>query len=279
MASKGHIELRGVRKTFGDCLALQDISLSVQRGSIHAIVGENGAGKSTAMKVLYGQVQPDKGQILVDGREVRWQSSADAIQSGFGMVHQHFMLAGSHDAVENVMLANGGPVHGTLDYQGTRSRLKKLMAEFQLEVRLDREVRELSVGEQQRIEILKLLYRESDVLILDEPTAVLAPSEIVALFQTLRGMAKEGKTVIIITHKLKEVLAVASRATVFRSGLVTGELDLVGATVQGLASMMMGREVSIGPQAAREPARPAVVLELPGLAHGDVLKCSCLSCD
>lgn len=262
MESKGHIELRGVRKAFGDCVALHDISLHVARGTIHAIVGENGAGKSTAMKVLYGQYPADEGHILVDGKEVRWHSPAAAIKSGFGMVHQHFMLAGSHDAVENVLLAAGGPAWGTLDYRGARARLEKLMSEFHMEVRLDRPVRELSVGEQQRIEILKLLYRDSDVLILDEPTAVLAPGEIDSLFQTLRGMADRGKTVLIITHKLKEVLRAASRVTVFRAGRVTGERSLEGATVEALAAMMVGHEFSFEQTAAREPVRPEVVLEL-----------------
>jgi ABC-type uncharacterized transport system ATPase subunit len=256
------IELRGVRKAFGDCIALHDISLSVSRGTIHAIVGENGAGKSTAMKVLYGQYHPDQGEILIDGKPVRWHSPGDAIAAGFGMVHQHFMLAACHDAVENVLLSAGGPAFGILDHAGARARLEKLMKDFHLEVRLDVPVGQLSVGEQQRIEILKLLYRDSEVLILDEPTAVLAPGEIDALFATLRGMAAKGKTVLIITHKLKEVIAVASRVTVFRAGRVTGERSLEGATVGELASMMVGREVAFDDKSERAPARAQVVLEL-----------------
>ncbi|MGZ3704056.1 MAG: ABC transporter ATP-binding protein, partial [Bdellovibrionota bacterium] len=263
MASKAaQIELRGIRKTFGDCIALSDISLSIIRGSIHAIVGENGAGKSTAMKVLYGQYQPDAGQIFVDGKHVHWNSSADAIAAGFGMVHQHFMLAGSHDAVDNVLLAAGGSAFSRLDHAGAKARLEKLMHDFQMVVRLDVPVERLSVGEQQRIEILKLLYRDSEILILDEPTAVLAPGEIEALFATLRGMAAKGKTVLIITHKLKEVIALASRVTVFRAGRVTGERELSGATVGELASMMVGREVSFEDKSVRSPPRSELALEL-----------------
>ena len=262
MASSGAptIELRGIRKTFGDCIALHDISLSITRGTIHAIVGENGAGKSTAMKVLYGQIQPDDGEIRFDGRPMKWHSSADAIAAGLGMVHQHFMLAGSHDAVENVLLAAGGSAFGLLDYHGARARLESLMHEFHMEVRLDKAVSRLSVGEQQRIEILKLLYRDSEILILDEPTAVLAPGEIEALFATLRGMAARGKTILIITHKLKEVLALATRVTVFRAGRVTGERELIGATVHELAAMMVGREVSFDDKSERAPPRPELVL-------------------
>ena len=258
----GKIELRGVRKAFGDCVALQDISFEVKRGTIHAIVGENGAGKSTAMKVLYGQYEPDQGEILLDGKTVRWGTPADAIAAGFGMVHQHFMLAASHDAVDNVLLSAGGSAFEWLGRARARERIRQLMKDFHLEVRLDLAVQDLSVGEQQRIEILKLLYRDSHVMILDEPTAVLAPSEIEALFATLRGMAKQGKTVLIITHKLKEVIAVASEVTVFRAGRVTGQRSLEGATVKELAAMMVGREIALDDKSVRAPARPEVVLEL-----------------
>ncbi len=256
------IELRGLRKAFGDCLAIEDISLSVARGSIHAIVGENGAGKSTAMKILYGQYPADRGEILLDGQPAQWRSSADAIAAGLGMVHQHFMLAACHTAVENVLLAAGGPAFGPLGISAARARLQKLMRDFHLEVRLDVPVSELSVGEQQRVEILKLLYRDSDILILDEPTAVLAPGEIESLFQTLRGMAKSGKTILIITHKLKEVIALADRVTVFRAGRVTGERLVAGATIHELAALMVGREVSFEVGGERPPVRSEIILEL-----------------
>jgi ABC-type uncharacterized transport system ATPase subunit len=254
------IELRSIAKAFGDCVALADASLSVRKGSIHAIVGENGAGKSTAMKVLYGQYRADTGEIRVDGQLKDWGSPADSIAAGFGMVHQHFMLAGCHNAVENVLLAAGGAC--LLPFSEARARLEALMREFRMEVRLDLPVEELSVGEQQRVEILKLLYRDSSILILDEPTAVLAPGEIEALFATLKGMAARGKTVLIITHKLKEVLALADEVTVFRAGRVTGSRPVAGATVQELANLMVGREVNFGGEGARPAASMEAVLEL-----------------
>lgn len=254
------LELRSVRKAFGDCVALADASLAVRKGTIHAIVGENGAGKSTAMKVLYGQYHPDVGEILVGGERKRWHSPADSIAAGFGMVHQHFMLAGCHDAVENILLAAGGGM--VLPFAQARARIEKLMKEFHMEVRLGVPVEQLSVGEQQRVEILKLLYRDSSILILDEPTAVLAPGEIEALFSTLRGMAKQGKTILIITHKLKEVLALADEVTVFRAGRVTGSRPVAGATVQQLAQLMVGREVSFETKGSRPDAKKEVVLEL-----------------
>lgn len=257
-----HVELRGLRKAFGDCVANDHVSLSVGRGTIHAIVGENGAGKSTAMKMLYGQYEPDAGEIFVEGKARRWRSSADAIAAGLGMVHQHFMLAGRHDAVDNVLLAAGGDALGLLGRAEATARLEALMREFRMEVRLGVPVQDLSVGEQQRIEILKLLYQDSAVLILDEPTAVLAPGEIEALFATLRGMAAQGKTILIITHKLKEVIALAHRVTVFRAGRVVAEREVAGATVPELAHLMVGREVAMHAGDAREPARPEVVLEL-----------------
>lgn len=256
------LELRSIRKEFGDCVALADASLAVRKGSIHAIVGENGAGKSTAMKVLYGQYRPDEGEILVGGEKKQWHSPADSIAAGFGMVHQHFMLAGCHNAVENILLAAGGGL--VLPFSEARARIEKLMAEFQMQVRLDLPVDQLSVGEQQRVEILKLLYRDSDILILDEPTAVLAPGEIDAIFATLRGMARQGKTILIITHKLKEVLALAHDVTVFRAGRVTGSRPVAGATVQELAQLMVGREVNFAGGGARPEPKKELVLELQG---------------
>jgi len=256
------LELQGIRKSFGDCLAIADVSLSVEHGSIHAIVGENGAGKSTAMKILYGQYSGDAGRILVNGEEKRWNSSADSIAAGFGMVHQHFMLAGCHNAVENVLLAAGGSPYGLLPFKEARARLESLMREFQMEVRLDVNVDFLSVGEQQRVEILKLLYRDSEVLILDEPTAVLAPGEIEALFATLRGMAKRGKTILIITHKLKEVIALADHVTIFRAGKVTGSRKVAGTTVPELAAMMVGHEVNFSSREERPGVKAELVLEL-----------------
>lgn len=261
-SSSPFLELRGIRKVFGDCVAIDEVSLGVAKGTIHAIVGENGAGKSTAMKILYGQYPGDAGEILVGGQRKSWRSPADSIAAGFGMVHQHFMLAGCHDAVENILLAAGGSAFGVLSRRAATARIESLMREFHMEVRLAVPVDELSVGEQQRVEILKLLYRDSSVLILDEPTAVLAPGEIDALFATLRGMAKRGKTILIITHKLKEVLALADWVTVFRAGRVTGSRSVAGTSVPELAAMMVGREVDLTGSASRPATRSELVLEL-----------------
>lgn len=261
-SSSFELELRGIRKTFGDCVAVENVSLSVKKGEIHAVVGENGAGKSTAMKILYGQYSPDQGEIFIRGKQVQWRSSADAIAAGIGMVHQHFMLAGPHSAVDNVLLTAGGSAFGLLPRKDARARLESLMQKFHLQVNLDLPVEKLSVGEQQRVEILKLLYCDSEILILDEPTAVLAPVEIEALFATLRDMAASGKTILVITHKLKEVLALADQVTVFRAGKVIGTRQVAGITVGELAAMMIGRELKAGEEEARPPAKPEIVLEV-----------------
>jgi simple sugar transport system ATP-binding protein len=266
------VELRGIRKAFGGALALDDVSLSARGGSIHALVGENGAGKSTAMKILYGQVQADSGEILLDGRPARWRSPAQAIAAGLGMVHQHFMLAGSHNAVENVLLAAGGSPFGLLGISAARERLRGLMRELRMEVRLDLPVEELSVGEQQRLEILKLVYRDSRILILDEPTAVLAPAEVDGLFAALRGLASGGKTILLITHKLKEVLGHADRVTVLRAGRITGTREVRGATIGELASLMVGRELSFAAGESRPAPRPELVLELQNVVPAKPLR-------
>jgi general nucleoside transport system ATP-binding protein len=258
------VELRGIRKTFGPLVANDAVSFSVKRGSIHAVVGENGAGKSTAMKVLYGQYKPDGGEIFIGGKSCRWRHSGEAIRAGLGMVHQHFMLAGSHTAVENVLLASESSSLGLLPVEKARARLENLMREFQMEVRLDLPVCELSVGEQQRVEILKLLYRDSGILILDEPTAVLAPGEIGALFSTLRGMAERGKTILIITHKLKEVMALAHEVTVFRAGRVVGRRAVAETSVAQLAELMVGRQLDFGTGGRRAAPGNQPVLELKG---------------
>lgn len=242
MANASHVELRGVRKHFGPVLANDGVSLAVRKGSIHAIVGENGAGKSTAMKILYGQYSPDVGEILVGGVARHWRSPADAIDAGLGMVHQHFMLAETHSALDNILLGTHRFAFSRPGRAAGRERLEKLMTEYGLAVDLDRPVGELPVGLQQRVEILKLLFRDSEVLILDEPTAVLAPGEIEALFRILRTLAAAGKTILVITHKLKEVMALAERVTIFRAGRVVGEREIAATTASALASVMIGRE-------------------------------------
>ena len=255
-----HVELRGIAKSFGAVRANEGVTLAVRRGSIHAIVGENGAGKSTAMKMLYGQYRPDAGQIFVGGEERHWRSPADAIAAGVGMVHQHFMLAETHSALDNIILGQHAHAVMALGKEPARRRLREIMRAYGLEVDLDAPVGELPVGVQQRIEILKLLYQNSEVLILDEPTAVLAPAEIDGLFRILREMAAAGKTILIITHKLKEVLALAERATIFRAGRVVEDRELSGVSVQALASAMVGRELNLSAEFPRAARREEVVL-------------------
>jgi general nucleoside transport system ATP-binding protein len=270
------IELRGISKRFGELQANADISLSAARGSVHAIVGENGAGKSTAMKMLYGLYQPDSGEVLVDGvawggRGHKWRSPSDAIACGIGMVHQHFMLAEPYSALENVVLGAETAVAGTrflpralrpIDFSGARERLKQMSARYGLHVDWDKPVDELPVGVQQRIEILKLLYREARVLILDEPTAVLTPQETEGLFDNLRKLKAQGKTILIITHKLKEVMALADDVTVFRAGRVTASLRTAETSPSQLADKMVGRKVNLEVQAPDQPPLGDVALEL-----------------
>jgi simple sugar transport system ATP-binding protein len=248
------VELRGIAKAFGAVQANAGIDLRVQKGSIHAVIGENGAGKSTAMKMLYGIYRPDAGQIFVNGVERSWNSPRDAILAGVGMVHQHFMLAEPETALENVLLEGAPsspkwnwlpPLLRPLQRQTARSRLRALAKNYHLEVDWDARVETLPVGVQQRIEILKLLYHDASILILDEPTAVLTPLETQQLFANLRTLASEGKTILIITHKLKEVMSVADRVTVFRAGRVIGHREVAQTSVEELAALMVGRNVNL----------------------------------
>jgi ABC-type uncharacterized transport system ATPase subunit len=273
------VELQGLAKRFGSCIANSDISLRAEKGTIHAIVGENGAGKSTAMKMLYGLYPPDSGEILVDGKpwggRKRWKSPSDAIACGIGMVHQHFMLADPYSALENVVLG-AESAHGAwsrlprpfrpVDFAGARAKLERLSSAYGFAVDWDAPIERLPVGVQQRIEILKLLYREASVLILDEPTAVLTPQETVELFANLRKLAAEGKTILIITHKLKEVMAIADRVTVFRAGKVVGDVLKSETSPAGLANMMVGRKVALTVESPPAPALGKPVLELKGVS-------------
>ncbi|MCM2324382.1 MAG: ABC transporter ATP-binding protein [Oligoflexia bacterium] len=265
------VELRGLQKRFGKVQANEDIHLRVRRGSIHAIIGENGAGKSTAMKMLYGMYRPDAGEIRVHGEQRSWASPSEAIAAGIGMVHQHFMLAGPYNAVENIVAGaeTSEPrwrwlprAFRPVDATGARARLEKLARQYGLEMNFDAPVEELAVGVQQRIEILKLLYRDASILILDEPTAVLTPQETEELFVNLRKLCAEGKTVLIITHKLKEVMAIADHVTVFRAGKVVGDIPRAGTSVEELASMMVGRKVNLTAAPPPPPERGEAVLDV-----------------
>ena len=265
------VSLRGINKRFGAVQANQAVDLTVPKGTIHGIVGENGAGKSTLMSILYGFYQADSGDISIDGRPVQIRGSHDAIACGVGMVHQHFMLVDNLSALDNVML--GAEPHWRLDTARrlVRRKLEPLMAESGLKVDLDARVDELPVGERQRLEILKTLYRGAHILILDEPTAVLTPAETEALFHTLRGLRARGTTVLLITHKLKEIMALCDHVTVMRGGAVVLDTAISDTSIDGLAEAMVGRHVNLGRRdaAARRPG-PAL-LEAKGLSLRDEL--------
>ena len=237
------IELAGITKRFPGVLANDRISLAVEPGEIHALVGENGAGKSTLMKILYGLYQPDEGSISIRGRPATLDSPRRAIELGIGMVHQHFMLIPVFSVTENVVLGMEPAHAGRLDLAQARTRIQALADQYGLTVDPDAEVGTLSVGEQQRVEIIKVLYRGAEVLILDEPTAVLTPHEADDLFANLKRLRAEGKTIVFISHILEEVLAIADRITVLRRGRTVGTLAARDATKAQIAELMVGRPV------------------------------------
>jgi general nucleoside transport system ATP-binding protein len=238
------LEVRGVTKTFPGVVANQDISLTVGTGEVVCLLGENGAGKSTLMNTVFGLYQPDAGEILLRGEPVRFASSAEAIAAGIGMVHQHFQLIPTFTVTENVVLGNEPRRGPMLDLEGARDQIHALSQRYHLDIDPDALVGELSVGEQQRVELIKALFRHAEILILDEPTAVLTPGEVDDFFAVVRSLVEQGKSIIFITHKLREVLAVADRIVVLRGGKVVGEADPKEATQQTLATLMVGRDVS-----------------------------------
>jgi len=258
------VELRGITKRFPGVVANRDIEISVRQGSVHAIVGENGAGKSTLMKILYGMERPDEGSILVGGQEVTFSSPADAINAGVGMVHQHFMLADNLTVLENVVLGREPTRSGVLDLRTARRRIKEISERYGLDIQPDRLVEELGVGDRQRIEILKVLYRGAKVLILDEPTAVLVPQEVDELFDNLRELRAEGHTVIFISHKLDEVLRVADSITVIRRGTTVATVEPRAVTSRQLAELMVGGELP-SPETRDSTVTSDVALEVSGL--------------
>lgn len=235
------VEFKGISKYFGEVRANSDISFAVAKGSIHAIVGENGAGKSTAMKILFGMYRPDSGEILIDGHTVEFDSPIDAMAAKVGMVHQHFMLAEPYTALDNILLQQKGSAFSLLPRKEQAQRINDIASRYGFHVDLNAKVEDLSVGEQQRIEILKILSQDSDILILDEPTAVLTPQEVQDLFANLRKLKAEGKTILIITHKLKEVMALSDAVTVFRSGRMVESKKTTDTSVENLAALMVGR--------------------------------------
>jgi simple sugar transport system ATP-binding protein len=264
------IELRGISKWFGEVHANRDVTLTIRAGTIHGIVGENGAGKSTLMGILYGYHLPDRGEILVRGRRANIRSSQGALAAGIGMVHQHFMLVEPFTVVENVLLGVEGGFLLKAGLARARAELGRLGREYHLDVDLDARVGNLGVGERQRVEILKALYRGADVLILDEPTAVLTPQEADHLFRILRALRAEGKTVVLITHKLREIREVTDVVTVMRQGRVVATLPTSGTTAEQLAELMVGRRVTL--RVDKAPAHPGeAVLEVTNLVIRDAL--------
>jgi simple sugar transport system ATP-binding protein len=259
------LELDGITKGFPGVLANDHISFTLEPGEIHALLGENGAGKTTLMNILYGLYHPDEGRILVRGQEVAIASPDQAIRLGIGMVHQHFMLVPPFTVTENVMLGEEALQGGVfLDRSKVAERIRGISNQYGLLVDPEAYVKDLSVGAQQRVEIIKILYRKANILILDEPTAVLTPEEVEDLFKVIRGLVRSGVSVIFISHKLKEVMAIADRITVLRDGRVVGTTRPAETSSAALARMMVGREVIL--TVHKKPAEPGpVVLEVDGL--------------
>jgi len=249
------LELRGITKSFPGVLANDHINLTLEKGEIHALLGENGAGKTTLMNILYGLYSQDEGEILVGGQTADINTPNDAIALGIGMVHQHFMLVPVMTVTENVMLGIE-PTRGGifLDQAQVAARIRKISEAYGLEVDPGAYVKDLSVGIQQRVEIIKILYREAEILILDEPTAVLTPQEVEGLFRILQTLIEKGKSIIFITHKLKEVMEVAQRITVLRTGRTVGTVSPKDVDPGKLAAMMVGREVNL--VVRKKPAKP-----------------------
>jgi len=262
--TKYAVEMRGITKRFGEVLANDHISLSIPDKSIHAIIGENGAGKSTVMNILYGFYSADEGETLIDGQTRAISGPGDAIKLGLGMVHQHFMLVEPLTVTENIILGAEPTAGLSIDYRKARARVREISEQYGLKIDPDAQIASLSVGQQQRVEILKTLYRGARILILDEPTAVLTPQEVAEMFAILRSLREQGKTIIIITHKLAEVLALSDNITVMRDGKVVGNLPTSEATAEGLARLMVGREVLL--RVKKDQAKPRdPVLSVRGL--------------
>ena len=253
------LELRGITKQFPGVLANDDVDFDLRRGEVHALLGENGAGKSTLMNVLYGLYQPDEGEILVNGKQARIDSPRAAIDHGIGMVHQHFMLIPVMSVKENIVLATE-PTRGgvILDEQAAATRVRELSERFGLAVDPEAIIENITVGQQQRVEILKALYRGADILILDEPTAVLTPQEARELFDVIESLTEQGKSIVFISHKLNEVLEVADRISVLRRGKMVETVDRAQATEASLARSMVGRDVLL--RVEKSPAQPGEVL-------------------
>src|SRR3954471_10560622 len=262
------LELGNVNKWFGTNHANKDVSLTVRRGSIHGVIGENGAGKSTIMSIVYGYIGADSGTVKVNGKPTGIRTPRDAIAAGIGMVHQHFMLVDTFTVLENVLLGAEGGATLAPGFTRARKELERLEHEYALEVNVDAIVGDLPVGLQQRVEILKALYRGADILILDEPTGVLTPQEADHLFRILRALRDQGKTIIIITHKLREIMDLTDAVTVMRRGAVVADVRTRETSREQLAELMVGRKVLL--RVDKKPARPGpALLEAEGLTVVD----------
>ena len=237
------LELKNINKSFGHVQANKNINLTIKKGTIHGIIGENGAGKSTLMSIVYGLYQADTGSINVSGKEIKLRSPRDSIESGIGMVHQHFMLVENFTVIENIVLGFEGEFVFGKKLEKAKEDLQKLCETYKLNIDLDSVISDLSVGFRQRVEILKSLYRGAEIFILDEPTGVLTPQEVDELFKILRSLKEEGKTIVLITHKLNEIMDLTSEVSVMRQGEVVGHTKTTDTNKEKLAEMMVGRSV------------------------------------
>ena len=248
------IEMRGITKIFPGIIANDHINLALKKGEIHALLGENGAGKSTLMSVLFGLYQPEEGQIFHNGKEVKVTDPNVATSLGIGMVHQHFKLVECFSVMDNIILGNEDTSMGFIQKKKAREKVKKLSDTYGLHVDLDAKVSDITVGMQQRTEILKMLYRDNDILIFDEPTAVLTPQEIEELMQIMRNLKDEGKSILFISHKLNEIMAISDRCTILRKGKYIGTVNIKDTNKEELSSMMVGRDVKFAVD--KTPAKP-----------------------
>ncbi len=248
------IEMLNITKEFPGIIANDNVTLRLRKGEIHALLGENGAGKSTLMSVLFGLYQPEKGEIRKNGQVVHIDNPNDANRLGIGMVHQHFKLVENFSVLDNIILGVETTKNGFLQKAEARKRVKELSEKYGLQVDVDATVENITVGMQQKTEILKMLYRENEILIFDEPTAVLTPQEINELMIIMKGLAKEGRSILFITHKLNEIMEVADRCTVLRKGKYIGTVDIADTTKEELSKMMVGRDVSL--EVSKSPATP-----------------------
>jgi len=263
------VQMHGIVKTFGNFCALNKVDLNVKKQTIHSILGENGAGKTTLMNILYGLYEADEGKIYLNGKEVKIKSPADAIKLGIGMVHQHFMLVENFTVAENIILGDEDTTgFGVLDYNKSYEKIEALIREYGFEVDLEAKIRDISVGMQQRVEIIKALYRGADTLIFDEPTAVLTPQEVTNLIKVMHSLVERGKTIIIITHKLREIMESADECTIVRRGTYMGTVAVADTDEQDLAARMVGRQVTL--KVDKTKAHPGeVVLSIKGLSVAD----------